>query len=426
MLMCLFAAILVPIEPELMGLRLDPYRLVTIASLIYLSFQYTRATQSSSRFSDFLVALFSIWIILILVFHHGAERLPYAVLLAMELAGGYLIGRCCVRDCSDIKYFSFLGFGTVAFLLPFALFEMLTATSPLRSALGLLGPVEGAFFAQREGLTRAQSVFPHSILFGVYCTLFFATSAVLFSGTLKTLLSGFIVLLATFTALSSAALLSIGVQLGLYIWGWITRGRWTVLAVLIGSVALFLELASNRGPVVIMIESLTLNPRTAWWRVHIFNYGMQSVENHPLLGIGLNEWVRPYWLASTVDNYWLLTAMRYGIPGFFLQALLFAAIFWSAARARDLDPIFSRFRCAYLFSLTALILVLCTVFVWDALMVVIMVFLGAGRAFEMQSVLFGNRGENSPIGNMRLAKVPKKSGAPKFMYTRFGAPRHRK
>lgn len=382
-LVCLFVAVLLPMEPELAGMRLDPYRLVAISALIVLGPTYLVDATLKRRLPDVLILIFALWIVLVLVYHHGAERLPYAALLAFELMGGYVIGRSCVRTLDDFRFLNKLALSTILFLLPFGLVEMLTETSPIRDALRAIAPVKQPFFAEREGLTRAQTVFPHSILFGFYCTIFFAGALYLARRSLIRMgLAASAVTVATLTALSSAAILSIGVQIGLIAWGWLTRGKWKLLALMTAAIILFLEVASNRGPVILLIETLTLNPRTAWWRVHIFNYGMQSVTNNPLLGIGLNDWVRPFWLTHSVDNFWLLNAMRYGIPGFVLLASTFAAVFWSAARVQNLSEDAAAARQAYLIALTALILVLCTVHIWDSLMVVAMVFLAAGKVFE--------------------------------------------
>ena len=68
-----------------------------------------------------------------------------------------------------------------------------------------------------------------------------------------------------------------------------------------------------------LITYLTFNSGTAYWRLHIWNFGSAEVWRNPLFGIGLNDWARPSWMwTASVDNFWLLTAMRYGIPAFLL------------------------------------------------------------------------------------------------------------
>ena len=48
---------------------------------------------------------------------------------------------------------------------------------------------------------------------------------------------------------------------------------------------------------------------------------MDNVWANPVFGIGLNDWARPeFMFSTTVDNFWLLAAMRFGIPGFLLLA----------------------------------------------------------------------------------------------------------
>ena len=55
---------------------------------------------------------------------------------------------------------------------------------------------------------------------------------------------------------------------------------------------------------------------------------MMEVGRHPVFGIGLNDWTRPWWRAkmASFDNFWLLQAMRFGLP-----TLIFLALAWGSA-----------------------------------------------------------------------------------------------
>ena len=100
--------------------------------------------------------------------------------------------------------------------------------------------------------------------------------------------------------------------------------------------------------------------------------------NHPFMGIGLNEWERPEWLASTVDNLWLLIAMRHGLPCFGFLALAIGLHIFAISRRHDLSPDAQLIRKGYIITLAGLIFTLSTVFIWEAMNVMAMFFIGAG------------------------------------------------
>jgi hypothetical protein len=182
----------------------------------------------------------------------------------------------------------------------------------------------------------------------------------------------------TLTALSSGPMLSMFMQIGMIVWGKITGNRWILLIGLIVAVYIFLEVASNRGAVVVFIETMTLNPQSGWWRIHIWNFGSASVLKHPLMGIGLNSYERPEWLTASVDNFWLLTAMRHGLPGLGFLALAIGLHMRTILRLRTLGPQGQAIRQGYMITLAGLIFTLSTVFIWGSMNVMTMFFIGAG------------------------------------------------
>ena len=93
----------------------------------------------------------------------------------------------------------------------------------------------------------------------------------------------------TFTSLSSGPLLAATLQIGIVGWGWITRNAWWALVGLAVLGYVVVDLLSNRSPVNVMISYLTFNSASAYWRLHIWNFGIQEVWRHPLFGIGLER-----------------------------------------------------------------------------------------------------------------------------------------
>ena len=383
LLLALFLlSLLLPIRPEVAGLRLDPYRLLLL--IMFVPFLIKLLSGQAGRFtlSDGLLMLFALWAILTYIFHHGPQIIPYALITSIELLGGYMAGRLLVRSAVD--YRRFIRFFMIALLVmfPFAVYELFTSRMLLSEVFGQFTTViskNTGTGTERFGLSRVQVAFPHAIHFGFFCALAIANIYYLYRDSISRMLPQMgLALSMIFMSLSSAPFLAAFLQILIIIWGELTSARWRLLVTLTASMYVILELLSNRGPIVLLIEKMTLNPQTAWWRIHIWDFGSQSVLNYPIMGIGLNEWVRPEWLQATVDNYWLLIAMRHGFPGIILLVLALAVHVYSIVRIKTLNPRKKALRTGYIVSLIGVLLTLATVHVWDAMNAFIMFYIGAG------------------------------------------------
>ena len=114
-------------------------------------------------------------------------------------------------------------------------------------------------------------------------------------------------------------------------------------------------MVSNRAPLVVLISYITFSTSTAYNRILIWRYGTDDVMGSPLFGIGLNDWSRPIWMGSSVDNFWLLWAMRYGLVGFLLLAIPILLILYKVIR-RDFSAEGGLDNCrkGYVFSIVGL------------------------------------------------------------------------
>jgi hypothetical protein len=378
-LMALFLAMLmIPISLDLAGLRLSPYRILLL--VLFFPFLLRLLSGHTGRLNmvDVGMAGFALWMIVTLVYHHGSERLAYAIILAVEVFGGYMAGRLLIRSAADyqrfIRYFLVL----LAILVPFALYELFYSRMPIADLFRAVFDVTKKNQEFRYGLARVQVVFPHSILYGLFCSLALASVYYIYrSRPLQMVPRLLLVTSMTLMSLSSAPLLSIAMQLLMIFWDKVTRGSWKLLAALTAALYIFLELASNRGAVVIFFETLTISPQSGWWRIHIWRHGSAAALNHPIMGIGLNDWVRPVWLTSSVDNFWLLMAMRHGLVGIAFLGMAVVLHVAYVTRANLLSDE-TRLRTGYGITLVGLLFVLSTVHVWNELAVFVMFFLGAG------------------------------------------------
>ena len=230
-------------------------------------------------------------------------------------------------------------------------------------------------------MNRVQAVFDHSIHFGLFCSIAIANLFYIHRERLaKSLLfSGFATVM-TFLSLSSAAVLAAGMQFAIILWGRMTANAWRTLAILYVVSYVAIDLASNRTPVTILISYLTFEPGNAWARIRVWEYGMAEVWRHPLFGIGLNDWQRGWGLTSSVDNFWLATTMRAGIPAFLLLMVGLVANLTQILRSA-LPPEAARYRTGYVITTMAIIMTLCTVTTWGAVSVFIMFYFGTGMWF---------------------------------------------
>ena len=419
LLIVFLVALVLPIQPELGGQRLDPYRLLLLVLFLPFVAAMVKRRAGQLTISDILMGCYALWIIITLVFHHGMGRFAYASILATMLLGGYMAGRLLIRNAQDyrrfIRYFLIL----LLILLPFAIFELFTERMIITEILGKVFPATAQQFQTRNGLSRVQVVFPHSILFGLFCSIGFGNVLYIYRDQfLSRILRLSLVIGMTIMSLSSAPLLSIGLQSIMAGWDKITRGKWMTLTVGVAAIYIFLSLASNRGPVIIIIEKLTFNPSTAWWRVYIWEYGIQNVMAHPLFGLGLNDWARPTWLAPTVDNFWLLTAMQAGIPalGFLAIALMIHVV--RILRVKGLNTQTRDIRTGYMVVLAGTVFTLSTVHVWDALAVFMMFYFGAG-SFLYTSQTDNEAGlQDAPHGQRDSREAKGSVGPTPLVYSR--------
>lgn len=380
-----FLALCLPISWSIGSLALDPIRVFLLITIVPFMAKLLSKQAGPVVVSDYLVAAFSIWIVVTLTARHGIERFPYGVILAIESFGGYLAGRMIIR--SSIDYKKFIDFYIIALIimLPFAVYELYVGRMPIADMFRGIFTVLGKNPSERYDLSRVQVVFPHSILFGFFCSLTIASIFHIYRSRILSFAPRLaLVTSMAFMSLSSGPLISVALQYCMVSWGVITRNKWKLLLAIMILLYIAGKLFTNRGPILIFIETFTFDPRSGWWRLHIWNFGSASVLNHPFLGIGLDIYEKPVWLTDSVDNFWLLMAMRHGLPGFFCLAAAFAFHIRSIVKAKDLDPLGERIRTGYMITLVGMIFTLATVHVWGAISVLVMFFLGAGSFIYTQ------------------------------------------
>jgi len=376
--------LVIPANFDIAGLNLSTTRFFVLIALIPLAMQWMSARAGGIKPVDILVLLHAVWIVLALVVNHGFPRFAYGGMLLVETFGGFLIGRMLIRSPGDyIKLFKLL-LTVLLCLLPFAFYELVSDRAIMQDLFRtFLGSSHGNVnHPPRMGFYRVQSVMQHPILFGVFCSVSVANAYFIWSYSFPAAaIRVGVALTATFTSLSSGALLASFLQILMIGWGKVTGNAWKLLAMGTASIYIFLTFASNRGPVVLMIETLTFNSGTGWTRIHIWRHGIDDVMRNKVFGIGLGDWTRPFWLAESVDNFWLLTAMRFGIVGWAFLAAAFILQGYKVLSVKTLTDYEKQLRIGYMIGLISLSLSLATVHIWGPTYVLLLAYLGAGSWF---------------------------------------------
>lgn len=236
------------------------------------------------------------------------------------------------------------------------------------------------------GLSRAFGPMDHPILLGVFVSSVFGIAWLRIFPRLgrprpkKKLALG--VALAALASLSSGATASLMTQITLLVWEAKTRAirhRWRLFGFLLLFLYVVIDLFSNRTPMKVLLHYLTFSAETAYGRIEIFEWGMADVMRNPFMGIGFNEWTRPHWKSASMDNFWLLQAVTFGIPGFLTFALI--PLFVLTLGWKRLPPRLTRLRMAWAISMIGLILAGCTVHFWNNLFAYYAFFVGLGGWF---------------------------------------------
>jgi hypothetical protein len=371
------ASFLCPTELSLFvaGLRLPPHRVALIALLPLAIHRLLLARKARAGAFDVLVLLYNAWTLAAYASHgDGTEGLVYGGSLVVESLGAYLVARAYVRDIDQflatlkLLVLSALVAGLIA--LPDMVLGEYFTHNRLRALVGgePLPPVE-----YRLGLARAASVFDHPIHLGTYCASLVAMIWSVERPLGRRVRYALIAAGATLTALSSAPLLCVGLQILLLLWERATRGhanRVPMLIVMLAGLYIGAALVMTRSPVAFIATGMTLDSWTGFYRMLIWEYGIQNVLDNPLLGIGLADWERPKWMvSSTIDAFWLVTAMRAGVPalGLLLAAIVLLAMRVERGMRLSRSKAILQAGRGWMIALVALSLAASTVHFWNVL-----------------------------------------------------------
>lgn len=417
----LIIAFLCPTEFSLFldGLRIPPHRLALIALLPIAFGRLILQKNLKIRSYDLAFIAFNVWTVVIYMYHQGQqEGLVYGGSLALDGLGAYLVARTWIRDVALFQAaLRTMGYAIAAAGL-IALPETLLGQHFIHDILRVItGYTHPTAVETRLGLTRAYGTFDHPIHYGTFCAallaqFWYATTSTMERRKRAVLLAG-----ATFLGLSSAPILCLMLQVGMLVWERVTRSTHNRTALTLTAIAgLYIgaSMVMERSPINFIATGMTLDSWTGYYRLQIWEYGLQNVVANPWTGIGLNDWERPWWMiSSTVDAFWLVIAMREGLPGI-ASILLGIALNMRAVVKNGLthrDAQVRRLSRGWIMSLIALSLVGCTVHYWNVLYAFFFFFIGlAGWMSDPAKVRSAARSKYR--GSNRPSSAPSRSPAP--------------
>ncbi len=411
----------IPLQYRLGSLLLTPQRIMLLVLFFPALFMWLSGRAGRFLAADFLILAYLVWGALSFLSNHGTRLIQLIGITTVETFGAYLVARCFIRTTDDLRRVAKTLFILMLFMIPAAALESLTKARIYNDLFGMLGHTfPWVNYEPRMGMYRAQAVFEHPILYGVFTSMAFSL-IYLTPRPGKQKVYGWwrawAVGAAGFFSLSSGAYLSIMTQIGLMVWDRLTRAvrnRWKIFIALVIAGYVTIDLLSNRTPFQVFASYMTFNSGTAYWRILIFRYGMENVWAHPIFGIGLSNWSRPSWMhTSSVDNFWLLTAMRNGIPAFLLIAAAFTVTVLKLSFMQIRDFALDKARYAMIFGILGLSMALASVHVWGATYMFMMFILGLSSAVLTMPEPAGgdDTGQEDPEP---LAKPD-----PRARYTRF-------
>lgn len=310
------------------GAALPPYRFYLLGSILYILGSLSKG-RWRMFLPDYMMLLAGVWIWISFWLNNSnlSDFFTASVAQSCDIVVAYFFARAAFSSLRDLRLFLLLMVPGFAVTSGVVILESVTKTHLVQPlARSLLGTGGGySFYDYRMGLLRAPGPFPHPILAGIFLAsllpLYF------FSGLRSwPRWVGVGAAFGSFFALSSAALLALtlGIALAAYtrLSEMITNLTWRLLFVLMGLFIFVAELGTKSGTFNLIVRFGSLNSDSAYYRTLIWTFGSKNVAEHPWFGIGYGDWKRPFWMGSSVDHYWLLQAIQFGIIPPLMYALV--------------------------------------------------------------------------------------------------------
>lgn len=416
-----FLSLCIPIFFSIAGLYLSISRLLLLALFPYLFFKVYSGKCGGVRWVDLGMLFFVLALALSIFVNNRGAFVTFVGSNAVIILGGYMASRVFIRGPQGfVNFIKLFGF-VLLFTLPFAIYESQTSVMVIPRLLDnipFISSSKDVGYSPRYGLYRVQVLFTHPIHYGLFASMCFSLIYVGLRTTLNPsvrLAWSACVILCCFSSVSSGPFLSMMAQVSLIFYAWAAfnlKRKWQKLIASFAVIYTILEVFSSRPAYFAIVERLAFNSHTAYVRRILLDYGLAQVMRTPFLGVGYNKWDLPSYMSGSLDNYWLLTALVYGVPAFaFLFSCFLFLLIKVGGRDFSANTLVSDLRLAWSLVTVSLILSLSTVAIWSDIATLVFLFLGSGA--WMLDYKIPTSGDNTP-----LAEAPRKG----HIYTRFPGP----
>lgn len=375
------------VSVNLGGLRLSVYRVVLLVMLIPMLYALISGKRGKFNGYDMLAVGHAIWAALALIKWGGiGQGSQSGGIYVIEFLGSYLVGRTYVRSYEDFLAVAKFFVGATCIMVLFTLPEALTGVHILHDTIAkAVGGPMAPWIDKRMGLTRAFGPFDHPILYGVFSAAAFSMAYFVIAQrrllNFKGMAQVLGVCLAAFLSASGGPYTVLIMQIFVAAWQRAlgnVNGRWKMLFGLFAFTYVLVDLFSTRTPFHVFVTYLTFSAVSGYNRILIFQFGSAEVLRHPLFGIGLGDWIRPVYMSDSMDNFWLVVAVRYGLPALILLVALMVGLLWGAAHRKGIPQTWKNARHAWAFTLFGISVAAATVHLWNALFVLFIFLIGSG------------------------------------------------
>ncbi len=365
--------------------RMSPYRVILLIAFIPAIITWLSGRVGKPTMVDLCFLAASIWATTALFINGNfSEVYQTSGILLIETFGSYLLGRVYVTNYEQFLRFTKYLWGVLLVLLPFAMYETLAHQNLILSNLKYIGntfpPID---IGARMGLYRAHVIFEHPILWGVFASsLFGVLTYTLGKSVLSRSVTGLMATAATISSVSSGALVSLAVQMIIMAWDKFTiriKRRWRLLGGIAIGLYVLVDMISTRTPFQVFITYLTFSSQSSYNRVNIWTFGTAEVWRHPIFGIGLGDWERPSYMSASMDNFWLATAVRYGLPTLIMFSYGIIRLMYLMGRSNLTDPGVIRARTGLMATYIGIIFSGCTVHYWNSMYCWVLFLFGIGH-----------------------------------------------
>lgn len=397
------------------GLSFSPgeFRLSVARVLIFLS-SIAAISQLSQRASsralvcvpsDILAPLAGVWMMLAATVTDGFEGLKGAGIATIEFTGAYLTFRYLLGPVDSSVRLARFACKLIILVVGIALLDPLSdklfTYEFIKGITGYVKPgYEEALALKaetfyRDGVVRAMGPLEHSILFGAVCVWFGTVALTTFRHHLFGWGIAGVALIGVWFSQARSPLLGYLIGFALAIFHSASprfTARWKLVGLCVTAVLLTVFTFSN-SPVATLVRLSGVNPEAAWARQAIWETAGPVVLGSPIFGIGLHgDWnwqAHGALVSSSVDAFWLATAMSYGIPGSALILLTIASAcgLGSIDKSPHLTPEEGRLSVALGIVLATIVFLGFMVHFWGICWILIAVFTGMRANLAETAVL---------------------------------------